>query len=51
MGKGERARERILAAAAGVFSECGCEKTSVARICDAVGIARGTLHQYFGHKQ
>ena len=51
MGKGERTREQILAAAAGVFSEYGYEKASVARICDAVGIARGTLYQYFRDKQ
>ena len=51
MRKGERTRERILAAAAGVFSEYGYEKASVARICDAVGIARGTFYQYFRDKQ
>ena len=51
MGKGERTREQILAAAAGVFSKYGYEKASVARICDPVGIARGTLYQYFRDKQ
>ncbi len=50
-GKGERTREQILSAAARVFSEFGYEKASVARICGAVGIARGTLYQYFRDKQ
>ncbi len=49
--KGERRREQILAAALGVFSEHGYEKTSIARICEAVGVARGTLYQYFRDKQ
>jgi AcrR family transcriptional regulator len=49
--KGEHTRQRILAAAAGVFSKYGYERTSVARICAAVGIARGTLYQYFRDKQ
>jgi len=49
--RGERTRERILTAAAGVFSEYGYEKASVARICGAVGIGRGTLYQYFRDKQ
>jgi AcrR family transcriptional regulator len=51
VGKGERTREQILSAAIRVFSKYGYEKASVARICDAVGIARGTLYQYFRDKQ
>jgi AcrR family transcriptional regulator len=48
--KGELTRQKILAAATGVFSKYGYEKASVARICAAVGIARGTLYQYFRDK-
>jgi AcrR family transcriptional regulator len=49
--KGQHTRRQILAAATGVFSKYGYEKTSIARICAAVGIARGTLYQYFRDKQ
>ena len=49
--KGEQTRQQILAAATGVFSKYGYEKASIARICAAVGIARGTLYQYFRDKQ
>lgn len=49
--KGEHTRQRILAAATSVFSEYGYEKASIARICAALGIARGTLYQYFRDKQ
>jgi len=50
-GKGERTRERIVSEAARIFSEFGYAKASVALICGAVGIARGTLYQYFRDKQ
>jgi AcrR family transcriptional regulator len=49
--KGENTKQRILAAATSVFSEYGYEKASIARICAALGIARGTLYQYFPDKQ
>ena len=49
--KGEQTRQQILGAATGVFSKYGYEKASIARICAAVGIARGTLYQYFRDKQ
>jgi AcrR family transcriptional regulator len=49
--KGEQTRQQILEAATGVFSKYGYEKASIARICAAVGIARGTLYQYFRDKQ
>jgi AcrR family transcriptional regulator len=49
--KGERGRQQLLASASRVFSEHGYEKASVARICAAIGIARGTLYQYFRDKQ
>lgn len=49
--KGQQTRQMILAAATGVFSKYGYEKASIARICAAVGIARGTLYQYFRDKQ
>jgi AcrR family transcriptional regulator len=49
--RGERRREQILEAAVRVFSRYGYEKASIARICAAIGIARGTLYQYFRDKQ
>ena len=49
--KGDRTRQQILAAATHLFSKYGYEKASIARICAAVGIARGTLYQYFRDKQ
>jgi AcrR family transcriptional regulator len=49
--KSQQRRDQILQAALGVFSEYGYEKTSIARVCEALGIARGTLYQYFRDKQ
>ena len=49
--KCEQTRQQILTVATGVFSKYGYEKASVARICAAAGIARGTLYQYFRDKQ
>jgi len=49
--KSDQRRAQILAAATQVFSEHGYEKASVAKICAAIGIARGTLYQYFRDKQ
>jgi AcrR family transcriptional regulator len=51
MRKGDRRRQQILDAAVRVFSEHGYEKASISRICEAVGVARGTLYQYFRDKQ
>jgi AcrR family transcriptional regulator len=49
--RADRRRDQILEAALRVFSEYGYEKASIARICLAIGIARGTLYQYFRDKR
>ena len=50
MRAGDR-RAQILACARGVFAERGFHVTSVADLCEAAGIGRGTLYQYFGNKR
>jgi AcrR family transcriptional regulator len=50
MKAGER-REQILGCARNVFARQGFHVTSVADICTAAGIGRGTLYQYFGNKR
>ncbi len=49
--KGERRREQILDIAVEIFARHGYERTSIGMICEAAGIARGTLYQYFENKQ
>ena len=49
--KGELRREEILAAATAIFAEHGYERASIEIICAAIGIARGTLYQYFADKK
>ncbi|MBA3393802.1 MAG: TetR/AcrR family transcriptional regulator [Deltaproteobacteria bacterium] len=46
----ERARQ-ILACAKRVFAERGFHAANVSHICEAAGIGRGTLYQYFANKQ
>ncbi len=49
--KGDDRREQILESAIKAFSAHGYEKTSIASICEPIGIARGTLYQYFDNKR
>src|SRR5256886_16520870 len=44
-------RAQILAAAKRVFARRGYHDTNISHICDDLGIARGTLYQYFENKK
>ncbi len=44
-------RSQILATAERVFAAEGFDRTSIAAVCTAAGIARGTLYQYFENKR
>src|ERR1019366_7961860 len=44
-------RRRILECAKDVFSRRGYHETNISHICEAMGIARGTLYQYFTSKK
>ena len=43
-------RERIMDAAIKVFASKGLDRTNVAEVCSAAGIAKGTLYLYFKSK-
>jgi AcrR family transcriptional regulator len=44
-------RRRILESAKRVFARRGYHETNISHICDDLGIARGTLYQYFTSKK
>ncbi|MGD0524435.1 MAG: TetR/AcrR family transcriptional regulator [Polyangiaceae bacterium] len=44
-------RRRILECAKDVFARRGYHDTNISHICEAMGIARGTLYQYFTSKK
>jgi AcrR family transcriptional regulator len=46
----DRTREAILAAAEGVFADCGFDATTMKAIGDAAGLSRGTAAYFFGSK-
>ena len=48
--RGQRTRERILAAAEDVFGELGYEPASIAAITQTAGVAQGTFYVYFPSK-
>jgi AcrR family transcriptional regulator len=48
---GELSRERILAAAIGLFSERGFAGTSVADVCDRAGVVKTALYWHFESKE
>ncbi|MEY2426060.1 MAG: hypothetical protein QOI61_1632, partial [Actinomycetota bacterium] len=48
--RGQRTRERILAAAEEVFGHTGYEPTSIAAITQTAGVAQGTFYVYFPSK-
>jgi AcrR family transcriptional regulator len=48
--RGQRTRERILAAGEEVFGEVGYEPASIAAITQAAGVAQGTFYVYFPSK-
>ena len=48
--RGQRTRQRILAAAEEVFGQMGYEPTSITAITQAAGVAQGTFYVYFPSK-
>lgn len=46
----EERKKQILLCAKKLFSQKGYYETQIADIIDEAGIARGTVYQYFGHK-
>src|SRR5579859_2038542 len=48
---GPERRRQILAGAKKVFAARGYHDTNISHICDDLGIARGTLYQYFDSKK
>jgi AcrR family transcriptional regulator len=51
MRKGQRTRQRILAAARTVFAEVGYERATIRMIAAAAGADKSSVNQYFGTKQ
>ncbi len=49
--QGPERRRRILDGAKRVFAARGYHDTNISHICDDLGIARGTLYQYFNGKK
>jgi AcrR family transcriptional regulator len=49
--RGERTRERLLAAAEQVFAELGYHDASIVKITEAAGVGQGTFYLYFTGKK
>lgn len=49
--RGRRTRERIVAAARGVFEERGFNDTRISDIANAAGVSHGTVYVYFDCKE
>ena len=49
--RGERTRQRLLAAAETVFADLGYHEASIVKITEAAGVAQGTFYLYFEGKQ
>jgi TetR/AcrR family fatty acid metabolism transcriptional regulator len=49
--RSEARQRQILACAKRVFAERGFHSANVSHICEAAGIGRGTLYQYFANKR
>jgi AcrR family transcriptional regulator len=49
--RSEARQRQILACAKRVFAERGFHAANISHICEAAGIGRGTLYQYFTNKQ
>src|SRR5579862_7298580 len=49
--RSEARQRQILSHAKRVFAERGFHAANVSHICEAAGIGRGTLYQYFANKQ
>lgn len=49
--RGDKTRERILAAAAACFTRAGYDATGVAEICAHAGVSKGAFYHHFPSKQ
>src|SRR5512143_3740734 len=49
--RSEARQRQILSCAKRVFAERGYHAANISHICEAAGIGRGTLYQYFTNKQ
>lgn len=49
--RGERTRERLLAAAEVVFAELGYHEASIVKLTEAAGVGQGTFYLYFTGKK
>lgn len=49
--KGQKTRERLIAASGTVFARKGCAASGVADICAAAGLAVGGFYRYFASKE
>src|SRR5476649_2085752 len=49
--RSEERQRQILSCAKRVFAERGFHNANVSHICEAAGIGRGTLYQYFTNKR
>ncbi|MDA8132087.1 MAG: TetR/AcrR family transcriptional regulator [Elusimicrobia bacterium] len=49
--KGQKTRERLIAASGAVFARKGCAASGVADICAAAGLAVGGFYRYFASKE
>jgi AcrR family transcriptional regulator len=49
--RSEARQRQILSHAKRVFAERGFHAANVSHICEAAGIGRGTLYQYFANKR
>jgi AcrR family transcriptional regulator len=49
--RGERTRERLLAAAENAFAELGYHEASIVKITEAAGVGQGTFYLYFTGKK
>src|SRR5688572_27528165 len=49
--RSEARQRQILACAKRVFAERGFHSANISHICEAAGIGRGTLYQYFANKR
>lgn len=49
--RGERGRERVVAAAADVFQRAGFERATMARVAEAAGVSKGLPYHHFDSKE
>ncbi len=49
--KGERRKQQIIDTAKEMFISKGFQSTHIGQVCEKLGIARGTVYQYFSNKK